>query len=105
MMLTWHGISGQLKTNCICRPQPAPGTSASAVHHLIHPLVHLSSTTCSSYWHFTVPSLKAFLTDSLKSLTLQCETSGGQPKLMPVTAQVAKKWELFRGLYESPMIK
>ncbi|KAG8497240.1 hypothetical protein CXB51_008472 [Gossypium anomalum] len=32
-------------------------------------------------------------------------TSGGQPKLMPVTAQVAKKWELFRGLSESPVIK
>ncbi|KAG8475353.1 hypothetical protein CXB51_032178 [Gossypium anomalum] len=34
-----------------------------------------------------------------------CGTSGGQPKLMLVTAQVAKKWELFRGLYKSPMIK
>ncbi|KAA3464514.1 indole-3-acetic acid-amido synthetase GH3.17-like [Gossypium australe] len=32
-------------------------------------------------------------------------TSGGQPKLMPVTAQVSNKWELFRGLYESPLIK
>ncbi|KAK5843256.1 hypothetical protein PVK06_005708 [Gossypium arboreum] len=32
-------------------------------------------------------------------------TSGGQPKLMPVTAQVAKKWELFRCLSESPVIK
>ncbi|KAG4154286.1 hypothetical protein ERO13_D03G049100v2 [Gossypium hirsutum] len=36
---------------------------------------------------------------------LSSGTSGGQPKLMPVTAQVAKKWELFRGLYESPVIK
>ncbi|KAH1063243.1 hypothetical protein J1N35_028230 [Gossypium stocksii] len=34
-----------------------------------------------------------------------CGSSGGQPKLKPVTAEVAKKWELFRGLYESPMIK
>ncbi|PPS04677.1 hypothetical protein GOBAR_AA15994 [Gossypium barbadense] len=32
-------------------------------------------------------------------------TSGGQPKLMPVTAEFANKWELFRGLYESSVIK
>ncbi|MBA0872632.1 hypothetical protein Goshw_017619, partial [Gossypium schwendimanii] len=32
-------------------------------------------------------------------------TSGGQPKMTPVTAQVTKNCELFRGFYESPVIK
>ncbi|PPR93865.1 hypothetical protein GOBAR_AA26806 [Gossypium barbadense] len=32
-------------------------------------------------------------------------TSGGLPKLMPVTAEFANKWELFHGLYESSVIK
>ncbi|PPS04679.1 hypothetical protein GOBAR_AA15996 [Gossypium barbadense] len=32
-------------------------------------------------------------------------TSGGQPKMTPVTAQVTKNCELFRRLYESPVIK
>ncbi|KAB2085575.1 hypothetical protein ES319_A05G407500v1 [Gossypium barbadense] len=36
---------------------------------------------------------------------LSSGTSGGQPKLMPVTAEFANKWELFRGLYESSVIK
>ncbi|KAE8725434.1 Indole-3-acetic acid-amido synthetase GH3.17 [Hibiscus syriacus] len=32
-------------------------------------------------------------------------TSGGQPKLTPVTAEEAQKWELFYTLYESPVMK
>ncbi|KAK9037655.1 hypothetical protein V6N11_022557 [Hibiscus sabdariffa] len=32
-------------------------------------------------------------------------TSGGQPKLMPVTAEVAKMRAIFGTLYESPVMK
>ncbi|GMI67857.1 Gretchen Hagen 3.17 [Hibiscus trionum] len=32
-------------------------------------------------------------------------TSGGQPKLMPITADVTKMWAIFRTLYESPVMK
>ncbi|KAL1135130.1 hypothetical protein V6Z11_A12G154000 [Gossypium hirsutum] len=45
------------------------------------------------------------LTKPIIGFFLSVGTSGGQPKLMLVIAQVAKKWELFRGLYESPVIK
>ncbi|KAK8349525.1 hypothetical protein V6Z12_A06G147300 [Gossypium hirsutum] len=45
------------------------------------------------------------LTKPITGFFLSVGTLGGQPKLMPVIAQVAKKWELFRGLYESPVIK
>ncbi|TYH32260.1 hypothetical protein ES288_A01G238600v1 [Gossypium darwinii] len=45
------------------------------------------------------------LTKPITGFFLSVGTSGGQPKLMPVIAQVAKKWELFRGLYESHVIK
>ncbi|KAH1083044.1 hypothetical protein J1N35_022805 [Gossypium stocksii] len=68
-------------------PQPLqiiPGTDASAVHHLIHPLVHLPSTTCSNYWHVTDSAIDLMATNGYG-------TSGGQPKLMSVTAQAAKK--------------
>ncbi|TYG72557.1 hypothetical protein ES288_D04G030500v1 [Gossypium darwinii] len=45
------------------------------------------------------------LAEPITGFFLSSRTSGGQPKLMPVTAEVANKWELFRGLYESPAIK
>ncbi|TYI40521.1 hypothetical protein ES332_A02G168700v1 [Gossypium tomentosum] len=45
------------------------------------------------------------LAEPITGFFLSSGTSGGQPKLMPVTAQVAKKWELFRCLSESPVIK
>ncbi|KAB2033599.1 hypothetical protein ERO13_D04G027400v2 [Gossypium hirsutum] len=45
------------------------------------------------------------LAEPITGFFLSSGTSGGQPKLMPVTAEVANKWELFRGLYESPAMK
>ncbi|XP_017621129.1 indole-3-acetic acid-amido synthetase GH3.15 [Gossypium arboreum] len=45
------------------------------------------------------------LAEPVPGFYLSFGTSGGLPKLMPVTAEFANKWELFRGLYESSVIK
>ncbi|KAB2085573.1 hypothetical protein ES319_A05G407300v1 [Gossypium barbadense] len=45
------------------------------------------------------------LAEPITAFFLSSGTSGGQPKMTPVTAQVTKNCELFRRLYESPVIK
>ncbi|KAK8301597.1 hypothetical protein V6Z12_D04G032200 [Gossypium hirsutum] len=45
------------------------------------------------------------LAEPITGFFLSSGTSGGQPKMTPVTAQVTKNCELFRGFYESPVIK
>ncbi|PPR90874.1 hypothetical protein GOBAR_AA29818 [Gossypium barbadense] len=77
LVVNWHW--------CICRSPPDLPIGTSVVHHLLQ--------------------LLAFHAEPITRFFLSCGTLGGQPKLMPVATQVAKKWELFRGLYESPMIK
>ncbi|KAK8672867.1 hypothetical protein V6N13_111224 [Hibiscus sabdariffa] len=45
------------------------------------------------------------LAEPITAFFMSSGTSGGQPKLMPVTAEVAQLWAMFRTLYESPVMK
>ncbi|XP_038997451.1 indole-3-acetic acid-amido synthetase GH3.17-like [Hibiscus syriacus] len=45
------------------------------------------------------------LAEPITGFLMSSGTSGGQPKMTPVTAEAAQKWELFRTLYESPVMK
>ncbi|XP_039058870.1 indole-3-acetic acid-amido synthetase GH3.17-like isoform X1 [Hibiscus syriacus] len=45
------------------------------------------------------------LAEPITGFLMSSGTSGGQPKLTPDIAEVANKWQLFRTLYESPVMK